>query len=443
MILAAGLRPGPQLVPIRWRIFSFLFAIGFLEYLQQRGLTIAAERMIPDLHFSQMWIGWLEQAFVIGYALFQIPGGVFGQRWGARWTFLAIGTVSVVCITATAIVPQLLGGTALFVALFALQFLLGVAQAPTFPVSTGVFESWFPPRRWPLVQGLQTMGLGFGAALAPLFIAALMITIGWQNALLWTGLPAIPLFLCWAWYGRNSPREHRSVSDHELALLSDATSEPINDRVTLAELWAILRDRHVLLLALSYFSMNYVFYLLGNWCFLYLVQERHFSVLESGWLAMAPPIAAGISAGVGGAIASALYVRFGSRRGLRLLPLVALPAVGILLLATVHAANPYAAVVTLTACFGLVELTEGSYWAAAMTIGRRNTMAVGGVMNTGGSFGGVVGIPIVAYLSGRGAWNTAFVVGACFAVASAAAWLFIDASRTVAAEAAESVAATQ
>ena len=64
---AAGLRARPQLVPIRWRIFGFLFAIGFLEYLQQRGLTVAAERMIPDLHFSQMWIGWLEQAFVIGY----------------------------------------------------------------------------------------------------------------------------------------------------------------------------------------------------------------------------------------------------------------------------------------------------------------------------------------------------------------------------------------
>jgi MFS transporter, ACS family, glucarate transporter len=432
MSAALGARPRPQLVPIRWRIFGFLFAIGFLEYLQQRGVTVAAERMIPELHFSQMQIGWLEQAFVIGYMLFQLAGGVFGQRWGARWTFLGIGMLSVACIVATVLAPVMLAGTVLFAVLFAMQFVLGVAQAPTFPVSTGVFESWFQPRSWALVQGLQTMGLGFGAAFAPPFIAALMTTIGWQQALLWTGLPALPLFLWWAWYGRNSPREHRSVSEHELALLSGTASEQINAQVTLAELWTILRDRHVLLLTFAYFSMNYVFYLLANWCFLYLVQERHFSVLESGWLATAPPMAAGVGAGVGGVIASALFARLGTRRGLQLTPLVALPGAGLLLLGAVHAGSAYVAIALLALCFGLVELTEGSFWAAAMTIGRANTMAVGGVLNTGGSLGGVVGIPIVAYLSGHGAWNTAFLLGTGFALVSAAAWLFIDASRAVA-----------
>lgn len=421
----------PRIVPIRWRIFSFLFAIGFVEYLQQRGLTVAAERIIPSLHFSQLEIGWVEQAFVIGYTLCQIPGGVLGQRWGARWTFFGIGLLSAVCIASTVLAPMILTGTLLFAALCAAQFLLGVVQAPTFPVSTGVFESWFQPRSWALVQGLQTMGLGFGAALAPPFVVALMTTIGWQQALLWTALPAIPLSLWWARYGRNSPREHPAVTEQELAQLHDSAAEQINDRVTLRDLWVIIRDRHVLLLAFAYFSSNYVFYLLGNWCFLYLIQERHFSVIESGWLATAPPIAAGIGSGVGGALASALYTRFGSQVGLRLIPIVALPSVGLLLFAAVHADNAYAAVGMLTACFGLVELTEGPYWATAMTIGRSNTMAVGGIMNMGGGLGGVVGIPIVAYLSGRGAWNTAFLVGIGFALASAVAWLFIDASRRV------------
>jgi predicted MFS family arabinose efflux permease len=78
-----------------------------------------------------------------------------------------------------------------------------------------------------------------------------------------------------------------------------------------------------------------------------------------------------------------------------------------------------------------VELTEGSFWATAMTIGRDNTMVVGGVLNLGGSLGGVVGIPIVAYLSGHGAWNAAFLVGACFALVSAIIWAFIDPSHSV------------
>jgi predicted MFS family arabinose efflux permease len=46
-------------------------------------------------------------------------------------------------------------------------------------------------------------------------------------------------------------------------------------------------------------------------------------------------------------------------------------------------------------------------------------------MNTGGNLGGIIGIPIVAYLSGEHLWRAAFVLGAGFAVASAVAWLGI------------------
>jgi ACS family glucarate transporter-like MFS transporter len=423
--------PMTRQVPIRWRIFGFLFAIGFLEYLQQRGLTIAADRMMPELHLSQLQIGWIEQSFVIGYALFTFLGSIFCQRWGARWSFVGIGLVSVMSIAATAVAPELLKGSGLFVVLVTMQFVLGAGQGPTFPVSTGVFETWFPARQWALVQGLQTMGLGLGGALAPPFIAALMTTIGWQRALWWTALPAIPLFLWWGWYGRNSPREHRGVSARELAEVPQAAVKPTNALVTLPGMLYILRDRQVMMLTFAYFTMNYVYYLLGNWCFLYLVQQRHFSVLDSGWLAMAPPVAAGVGAGVGGVLSSALFTRIGCRRGLQLTPLIALPLAGILLLVAVHAAGAITAVALLTLCYFSVELTEGSFWATAMTLGRDNTMVVGGVLNLGGSLGGVLGIPIVAYLSGRGEWNAAFLIGACFALASAIAWVFIDPSHSV------------
>ncbi|MDB6045905.1 MAG: hypothetical protein JWM63_4456 [Gammaproteobacteria bacterium] len=421
-------RPARQLIPIRWRVFAFLFGFGFLAYLQQKSLTIAAARMIPELGFSQMQIGWLEQVFVLGYGLFQLPAGVLGQRLGARRTLAVAGLLAFAAMAFTALAPQLLSGNPLFVVLLALQLLLGVSQAAIFPVSAGVFEAWFPPHRWALVQGLQTMGLGLGAAATPPLIASLMAVVGWEKALLWTSMPALALIVAWAWYGRDSPRAHPSVSTEELALLHE-TANDVDQRVAVGHLRGILLDRNVLALAASYFCMNYVFYLLSNWCFLYLVQERHFSVLESGWLATAPPLAAAIGAGVGGVIASALFQRYGSRRGLRLIPLCSLPLAAVLLLLAVHAGNPYWAVVALALCFGCIEITEGSYWATAMTIGRGNTMAVGAVMNTGGNLGGIVGIPIIAYLSGHGAWNSAFLIGSGFALASALAWLIIDASR--------------
>ncbi len=326
---------------IRWRIFSMLFGFGFIAYLQQKSITITAEPMMPELGISQFQISLIEWAFVLGYGLFQLPGGIFGQRQGARRTFVIIGIVAFLATVATPLAPYWLTGPGLFAALLLLQLLLGCSQAATFPVSAGVFEVWFPPSRWAFVQGLQTMGLGLGAAVTPPLIAHLMSAMGWQRALLWASLPAVVLISVWAWYGRNAPREHPSVSAVELAEIGGENIAATDTAISVKQLLTILTNRNVLLLAISYLCMNYSFYLLSNWVFLYLVQERKFSVLESGWLAMTPPLAAAVGAGVGGLDHGALCLRLGNRWGYRLVPLISLPIAGALLLASVSAANPY------------------------------------------------------------------------------------------------------
>jgi ACS family glucarate transporter-like MFS transporter len=275
------------------------------------------------------------------------------------------------------------------------------------------------------------MALGLGAALTPPLIATLMSTMGWQRALLWVSLPALGLIALWAWYGRNTPREHPAMSARELAEIGGQEVAPVDSQINLKRLLLILKDRNVLLLAISYLCMNYTFYLLSNWVFLYLVQERHFSLLESGWLAMVPPLAAAAGAGIGGVITGGLCRRVGDRWGYRLVPLVAVSAAGALLLISVNASNPYLAVAGLAICFASIELSEGAYWGAAMTVGRGDTMAVSGVMNTGGNLGGIVGIPIVGYLSGEHLWHTAFVLGAAFSAVSAVAWLWIEVEHSV------------
>ncbi len=412
---------------VRWRIFSFLFGFGFIAYFQQKSLTIVADQMMPQLHLSQLQIGWLEQAFVIGYALFQLPGGIFGQRFGARLGFTIIGLAAFFATIATPLAPVLLNGQGLFLALLCVQLFLGVAQGAIFPISAGVFEAWFPPERWSFIQGLQSMGLGLGAALTAPLIATLMLKVGWQRSLLWTSIPALLVIAGWAWYGRNTPREHRRVSPAELATIGDRSQEQVTGAITLKRVWASITNRNVFLLAISYVSMNYAYYLLSNWVFLYLVQERHFSLLESGWLATTPPLAAGLGAGVGGVLTGVLCKRFGLRWGYRWVPLLSLPSAGVFLLMGVNADNPYLAVLALACSFFCIELTEGSYWGTVMSVAKGDTMIAGGVMNTGGNLGGIIGIPIVAYLSGQHEWHAAFLIGAAAAILSAVAWLGINA----------------
>lgn len=410
---------------VRWRIFAFLFGFGFIAYLQQKSITVAAEPMMPQLGLSQLQIGWLEQAFVIGYTVFQIPIGALAERFGSRRTLVVMGLTAFIAVILTPVAPSAFHGAQLFVVLLLLQLLLGTAQAATFPVSAGLFRAWFPPNRWAYVVGLQTMGLQLGAAATPPLIATLMNSFGWRNALFWTSLPALVLVVWWAVYGRDRPRQHAGVSPHELREIGDHLEVSVQPASGSRHIISVLMNRNVLLLFIAYMSMNYAFYLLGNWAFLYLVQVRHLSVLESGWLAGAPPLAAAVGSGLGGLLTALACKRFGLLTGYRLVPLLALPAAAALLWIGVNAANAYWAVAALAFCFGCIELTEGAFWGAAMTLGRSDTMIVSGFMNTGGSLAGAIGIPVVAYLSGHQQWTAAFNIGVGAALLAALAWMAI------------------
>jgi MFS family permease len=182
----------------------------------------------------------------------------------------------------------------------------------------------------------------------------------------------------------------------------------------------VLADPQIRLLTVSYFVMNYVFYLVTFWSFLYLVQARHMSVLESGVLAVLPFMAAGVAAAAGG--------RLADRFGMRVVPLIALPLSAVFMYLTVTAASPYWAVAALCLGFGCVELTEGSYWGATMRRAPDDTMAATAVLNTGGNLGGVVATPIIAALSAFSSWTAVFATSAVCALVAAGLWLKVSSS---------------
>jgi MFS transporter, ACS family, glucarate transporter len=269
--------------------------------------------------------------------------------------------------------------------------------------------------------------MNIGAAVTPPLIVLLERGFGWQGALLWIGVPTLALALGWVWYGRDRPREHPAVTREELRELD--TADEVAPPLTLKRLLHVAADRDVLLLAVSYMCMNYVFYLLQNYSFLYLIDERHFTALEGGFLAMLPPVGAGVGSVIGGVLGDRFARRYGARRGYRLAPLVALPTAGALLLLAANVNSAYVAVAMLAFAYGAVEVTEGPYWAATMRVARADTMAATGVLNTGGNLGGVVGIPIVTYFWGHGAWTAAFATGTVFALVAAGLWLLVDPDR--------------
>lgn len=420
----------------RWGIFACLFGFAVTGYVQRTGVSIAAERMVPELGLTQVELGWLLNAFLISYTVLQLPGALAGQHFGPRRTLALIGIVTAGAACALAAVPD--GRATAFVlsGMLLARFLLGVAQAALFPVATGAIQAWFPVARWGFPQGLIVSGLWLGAALTPPLVAGLMDASGWRVALVVSSVPSLVLVAVWYAWGRDTPREHRGVSAAERAELAD-NPRVDSTRVGLAELLALLRRRQIALLTASYFLMNYVFYLVTFWAFLYLVQARGFTVLEGGFLASLPFVSAALAAALGGRLCDALCHRYGARIGMRALPLVALPAAAVFLVAIGSVTSAPLAVAMLCLAFAFTELNEGPYWTATMRMAPGRAMAATALLNTGGNLGGVVATPTIAALSAGHRWTTIFALGAACAVAAASLWLFVDAGEPARAEAQE------
>ena len=406
-----------------------LFAFACTGYIQRSGVSITAERMMPELGLSQVQVGWLFTAFLVTYSVFQLPGALIGQKLGPRLMLTLIGIVTILASVLTAAAPMLAAAGVMLLGLLAARSLVGAAQAALFPVASGTIRYWFPVGAWASAQGLIVTGLWLGAATASPLVAWLMERYGWQAALVSSSVPSLLLVVLWYWFVRDRPEVHPAVSATEQAELSANPSYDPGAPLTARRVFNVLADPQILRITASYFIMNYVFYLVLFWSFLYLVQERRLSVLESGWLASLPFVVAGAAAAAGGKIADSLRARFGDRIGMRILPLAALPCAAVFLYLTVSAESPYWAIASLCLGFACVEVTEGSFWGATMRLAPSDTMAATAVLNTGGNLGGVVATPIIAALSAGHSWSVVFATGAVTSVVAAALWLTIDAGR--------------
>ncbi|HEY3784626.1 MAG TPA: MFS transporter [Steroidobacteraceae bacterium] len=404
-------------------------------YMQRTGIAIAAEPMMQQLDLDQVVLGWLITVFLAGYTVFQIPGAVLGEYWGPRRALTWMGATTLVATVATALTPRLASVAAVITILIAARLALGAAQGGLFPVASGAIKYWFPVRNWGFAQGFLVTGAWVGSAVTPPLVSALVLHLGWRAALAGVCIPSLLLLTWWQINARDRPAEHRRVSNVELAELAEE-STAADEKVSLARIAHVLVDPQVLLVTLSYFLMNYVFYLVTFWSFLYLRQERQMTMLESGWLASLPFLTAALATAVGGRLSDYLIGRWGVGWGVRILPLVSLPCAGLFLWLTATADAAYFAVAALCLAFGCCELMEGPYWSVTMRLAPDDSMAATAVLNTGGNLGGVVATPAIAALSANHQWHAIFALGAAASVAAAVLWFWVNiaGSRTQAQE---------
>ena len=409
---------------LRWVLIGWMFLMGAVAYLDRVNISIAGQAIQKDFGLTNVQLGWVFSAFVIGYALFQVPGGRLADRFGARLVISAGVVWWGAFTTLTALVPP---GVALsLVLLIGTRFLLGLGEAVMYPSSNRLVAAWIPSAERGLANGLIFAGVGAGAGVTPPLIYYVLSKWGWHWSFYVSALIGLAAGVGWFLIARDSPREHPLISlkeiDHIEAGLPEANKEAEG-----ALPWsAILSSRNVWAITFSYFSYCYVTYIFFTWFFIYLSRVRGLDLKASAFYSMLPFIAMACGAPLGGWVADWITKHHSERVGRCGVAIFGLMlAAGFLALATQVKSARLASIV-LAGGAGAIYLSQSAFWAVTADIAGKSAGTVSGLMNMGGQIGGAVTASLTPWIADRFGWTASFLVAASVCFAGSLAWLFVN-----------------
>src|SRR5262249_33759141 len=150
-------------------------------------------------------------------------------------------------------------GVAMFVAI---RFAMGAAQAPLYPIMSGVcIAAWFPMAAWGLINSIPTTALNLGAAASAPLVAWLTARAGWRESVVLTAPSGIVSAILWWWLYRDDPTRHKRVNAAEVDLIrvgrpAEAPAAAAPAAGAPAPWRLVLSHRGLLAITLSYFCMN-------------------------------------------------------------------------------------------------------------------------------------------------------------------------------------------
>jgi MFS transporter, ACS family, glucarate transporter len=413
---------------VRYQVLAFACALAVVTYIHRIGFVVGAPVIGASLRLSQTQVGYMMLAFQVAYGLFQVPGGLLGDRLGGRrvLTILVLGwSLSTAALGFAAVLPSVLLLPLAF--LLVMRFVFGMLQAGGFPTLGRVVADWMPINERGKAQGSIWMFSRWGGALIPFVLLWLFrVCKSWPVPfLLIAGLGPLWCAAFWLWF-RDKPEQMPQVNRRELKTIG-AGRENIAHGESRVPWETMLRSRSVWALCLMYgftgFSGNFFTTMLP----LFLTKQRHLSDNEIAWLSALPLAGGSIACVLGGTASDWAISRFGSRKwGRRYVGMIGLGLAGPALLAVNSAQSVWLLALLLTAAFALNDLTMGPAWAACADIGERFAGTLSGAMNMLSALAGGLGAVMVGYLFDLRRPDLVFTIFAgAFALASLC-WLGVD-----------------
>jgi ACS family D-galactonate transporter-like MFS transporter len=301
-----------------------------INYLDRTVLGIAAPFLTRDLGLDAAEMGLVFSAFSWSYAVLQIPGGIFLDRFGTRITYF-------IAASFWSAITALMGVVHSLEALLLTRIGVGVFEAPCFPANSRILAIWFPQHERARANGIYSFGqyVGLGFLSVPLFW--LTQRLGWRGLFFIVGGFGVLFSILW-WMLYRNPADSRTANAEEIAYIEaggggEYKGAPVGFRWR--HVAALLKHRQVLGASIGQFGGNSTQVFFVTWFPTYLVTARGMTFIQAGFVTSLPYIGASIGVLAGGFFSDLLLKRTGSANLARKLPIVG----GMLLASTIVAAN--------------------------------------------------------------------------------------------------------
>ena len=409
---------------IRWILIFWIFTISAVAYLDRVNISIAGRSIANEFHLTNIELGWVFSAFVIGYAIAQAPAGWLADRLGPRLVITA-GVIwwGIFTSALTLLSPQV-GG--LIVLLMAFRFLLGVGEAVMYPASNCVIASWIPSSERGIANGFIFAGVGFGAGVTPPLIAYIITQYSWRASFWFSAVLGLLAGAIWYALSRNAPKQHPWTTEQERRYIeSGLPANPAKHAGQRLPWRSIVSDKNILAVTFSYFCYGYAAYIFFSWFFIYLNDVRGLNLRQSSYYTMLPFIAMALGSPIGGWISDRLTRRRGKRIGRCGVAAVGIGLSALFIALGTQVQSAQLATIILAGGAGALYLSQSSFWSVSADIGGKSAGSVSGFMNMGGQFGGALTASLTPAIANHLGWNASFLVAAALCACGALAWLVV------------------
>ena len=402
-------------------VLILLSSMSFLLYVDRVNLSTAAGPMMRELGISNTQLGLVFATFAYSYAMFQVAGGWFSDRMGARLTLLLCGVLWVLTTIGTGMVHSL-------AALLALRFVLGISEGATLPAAARALTSWTPKARRGFAQGVTHSCSRLGNAVTPPLVAFLTIAYSWRFSFVALGLVTAVWVVVWALYFRDDPREHRGTTEAEIALL------PVVPRSIggAAVPWGLIL-RRIAPTMLVYFCYGWTGWLFFTWLPSFFLHGYHLDIRNTAIFSSAVLFSGVVGDALGGIVSDAILRRTGNVEAARRNVICVSFAGALVFLLPVLLTHDLTIVTcSLSVAFFMLELTIGPIWAVPMDVAPAYAGLASGLVNTGSAVAGIISPLLFGLIvDATGNWTLPFAGSVVLLLVGIAATFWMKPQRTI------------